>query len=254
MSECYFESIGHHSKTDKQDAIGIAELSCERSFKLWEPISVHVRELRAMLRHRKTLIKRRTQYKNNLHAIKSSALDFKKIRKSLEKTIKFLDKEILKIEEEAIKLSKEDVEFYDKVTMISDSVSGLGVLSVLVIVSETNGFKEIKSSKQLESYVGLDIVENSSGQHIGKTKISKRGNVHLRSVLHMPSVNILSKKTGLFYNLYKRLVKRNGGIRKKAMVAMQRKLLVIVYKLWKKNEPFDKEYELKRMKKSPILI
>ena len=137
-------------------------------------------------------------------------------------------------------------EMYKKAKMISDSLCGIGMISMLTILSETNGFEDINSQKQLESYAGFDVVENSSGNYHGKTKISKRGNVHLRSVMYMPVISIISKKRNPFFGFYKRLVKRNGGLKKKAMVAVQRKLLVMTYILWKKNEKFDSEYESKK--------
>ena len=43
-------------------------------------------------------------------------------------------------------------------------------------------------------------------------------------------------------NLFTRLVGKHG-IKMKAAVAVQRKLLELVYTLWKKNEDFDPNYE-----------
>ena len=50
--------------------------------------------------------------------------------------------------------------------------------------------------------------------------------------------------------LFTRLVGRHG-IKMKAVVAVQRKLLELIYVLWKKDETFDKEYHTK--KKEPAL-
>ena len=242
----YLQSIGQYSKTDKLDSKGLAEMACERKLKKWKPLSKHIRELRTLLRHRKSLIKSKTQFQNQLHAINHSSINGKMVKQSLSKSIKALEQEIKKIEKEVLLMAKKDKALYKKVKMIVDSTSGLGMISVLTIVAETNGFSEIKSMKQLESYGGYDVIENSSGDYRGKTKISKRGNVHLRTATYMPTVSIIGKKIEPFYSFYCRLVKRNGGIKKKAMVAVQRKLLVLVYTLWKKNEKFDPDFELKK--------
>jgi len=244
----YLQSIGQYSKTDKQDSKGIAAMACERKLKKWKPLSKHIRELRTLLRHRKSLIKSKTQFQNQLHAIRYSSVTGKMVKASLEDSIKILGEEIKKIEKEILLMTKKDEELYKKIKLIVDSVPGLGVISVLTIVAETNGFSQIKSMKQLESYGGYDVIENSSGDYRGKTKISKRGNVHLRTATYMPTVTVIGKKLEPFYSFYCRLVKRNGGIKKKAMVAVQRKLLVLVYTLWKKNEKFDSDYELKKQK------
>jgi len=177
---------------------------------------------------------------------KSSSLDAKEIEASLLNMIEKLDEQIKYIEKQALIISKEDKQQHEKAEMIAGSINGLGIMSLLTVLSETNSFREINSQKQLESYAGFDIVENSSGNYVGKTRISKRGNVHLRTAMYMPVVSMIRYKPKVFYNLYERLVKRNGGLKKKAMVAVQRKLLVIIYTLWKKNEKFDPDYELKK--------
>lgn len=250
----YLESIGQYSKTDKLDSKGIAQMACERKLKRWKPGSKKIREVRALTRYRKSLIKSGNQFSNQLHAIEHSALEGKEISKSIKSLIKRQQLAIEKIEAETLRIAKEDVEFFAKVKMIADSVPGLGILSVLTIAAETNGFEEFESQKQLQSYAGFDVIENSSGKHEGKTRISKRGNVHLRTAVYMPTVTIVRFKYKPFYSLYERLVKRNGGLKKKAMVAVQRKLLVLVYTLWKKNEEFDSNYEEKKLERLELKL
>jgi hypothetical protein len=58
----------------------------------------------------------------------------------------------------------------------------------------------------------------------------------------MPLIAVISSKKGFYYQLYIRLLQRNGGIKKKALVAVQRKLLALIYTLWKKNKAFDISY------------
>lgn len=242
----YLQSIGQYSKTDKLDSKGIAKMACERKLKRWQPLSKHIRELRALLRHRKSLIKSKVQFQNQLHAIEYSSLEGKGVKKSLKKSIATIAEQIKQIEKQILQMAQKDEELSEQIEMIVDSTPGLGLISVLTIVAETNGFCEFESVKQLESYAGFDVIENSSGNHKGKTKISKRGNVHLRTATYMPTVTIIGQKIDPFYSFYLRIVKKSGGIKKKAMVAVQRKLLVIVYTLWKKKEEFDPNYDWKK--------
>jgi len=245
----YLESIGQYSKTDKLDSKGIAQMACERKFVKWKPASGHIRELRALLRHRKALIKSKNSFSNQLHAIETSGTEAATVVGSLREMVKKIEVQKKLIEKESIELAKEDKDLHAKAKLISDSITGVGIVTVLTVAAETNGFINIKSQKQLESYAGFDVVENSSGAHVGKTKISKRGNVYLRACMYMPVVSMMRHKPEIFYDLYLRLVKRNGGLKKKAMVAVQRKLLVMIYTLWKKNEAFDPEFEAKKREK-----
>lgn len=239
----FFKSIGQDSKNDKLDGRGLSRYACERTgLRIWEPVSEHIYEIRSLLRHRAALVTSRTQYRNQLHAYEHSAYSVKSLLRSLEKLIGELNKEIEKMERKALTLAKKDPELYRKVMQIVDSLPGVGLLTVLLTVGETNGFKAFSSEKQLTSYAGYDIIENQSGTKAGKTKISKRGNKRIRSQLYMAANTAIRVKAEPFYNLYERVFLRSGGIYRKANVAVQRKLLLMMYTLWKKDEPFDPEY------------
>jgi transposase len=105
-------------------------------------------------------------------------------------------------------------------------------------VAETNGFEDITSIKQLVSYAGLDIKIRESGTWKGKAKISKRGNSHIRKMLYMPALSkkTYDKETAQFYNR----IKEKKGVAMVAVIAVERKLLALMYTLWKKEEMFRK--------------
>ena len=233
------EMLGYKSKNDKLDAKAITEMACRNYGKLWSPVSKHIIEIRTTLRYRKALIAKRVQCSNQLEALTHSKYPIKEVEQSLKSVMKLLKSEINAIENKAFEYAELDKEMIEKVKMIVNSVKGLGLLTVLTIVAETNGFHDFRNSKQLVSYAGYDIVENQSGRFSGKTRISKKGNAQIRTILHMASVSVIRFKIEPFYNFYLRLLKRNGRIKKKAMVAVQRKLLILIYTLWNKNEAFD---------------
>lgn len=240
----YLQSIGHKSKNDKLDGRGLAQMACERKLARWKPVSPKIHAIRAILRHRKALIAARGQFKNQLHALEYAVLEERSVEHSLKQIIQQLDQQIAQTQVQANELAQKDEAFYEKVLQIVDSVKGLSFISVLTIVAETNGFEAFSSIKQLVSYAGYDVVENSSGTFRGKTRISKQGNARIRAALYMPALCVVRQKLEPFYGLYLRLVTRNGGIKMKAYVAVQRKLLVLIYTLWKKNERFDEKHHL----------
>ena len=91
-------------------------------------------------------------------------------------------------------------------------------------------------SKQLTSYAGYDIVLRESGTWRGRSRISKKGNSHIRRALHMPS---LCAKTysQTYYKFYNRINdrKQNGLV---SAVAVQRKLLGLIYTLSKNDAAY----------------
>ena len=117
-------------------------------------------------------------------------------------------------------------------------VRGLSTLSIATVIAETSGFELFENYKQVVSYAGYDVVENQSGLHSGKTKISKKGNSRIRRILHMPSLTAIGSEGSSYQQLYLRIYERTG-IKMKGIVAVQKKLLLTIYYLWKKNIPYN---------------
>ncbi len=100
-----------------------------------------------------------------------------------------------------------------------------------------------KNYKQVVSYAGYDVVEAQSGTRVGKTKISKRGNSRIRRALHIPSLVVIQCKVKPFKELFDRTYQKHG-IKMKSYVAVQKKILMMIYHLWKKNEVYDANYQI----------
>lgn len=124
----------------------------------------------------------------------------------------------------------------------------------MIVLAETNGFELIRNKKQLTSYAGLDIKEKQSGTSVKKkTRISKQGNRNLRKAMHLPSLSAV-KYNEAHKELYKRLEEKSG-LKMKALVAVQRKLLELIYVVHKNKTVFKKDYEQeKRATKLKIMI
>jgi transposase len=83
-------------------------------------------------------------------------------------------------------------------------------------------------------------VENQSGKRNGKTRISKQGNSHIRRILHMPALHAVRRNVPVCKALFERL--RGKGKKKMlAYVAVQKKLLILIYTLWKKDESWQED-------------
>lgn len=150
------------------------------------------------------------------------------------------DKQIIVIEAKLSLRIKSDPEVEKKVTNIA-LIKGVGILTIAVFIVETNGFILFENASQLVSYAGYDVVENQSSKHSGKTRISKKGNSHIRRILHLPAFCGARNKVAPFENLYKRTFE-NHKVKMKSYVAVQKKLLVIIYAPWKNEVEFEKDF------------
>ena len=61
----------------------------------------------------------------------------------------------------------------------------------------------------------------------------------------MPAFQMVRYELPVFVELYTRLIER-GKKKMQAYVALQKKLLVLIYTLWKKNEKYDEKYQQKK--------
>ena len=147
---------------------------------------------------------------------------------------KLLEKQIEMTEQELEKQLKE-TGFYESLT----SIQGIGIVSAATFVGEVGDINRFDSYEQIRRYAGLNLVENSSGKHKGKTTISKRGRSLLRSILYRMAFTMVSKNKEI-KELYKYLTtrKENQLKKKQAIVAVIGKILQIIYAVVTKNEEY----------------
>lgn len=239
-SKRYIQSLGIRSKTDKIDARGLAMMGIEQQLDIWQPGSSQLLKLRSLTRQIEQLQKHKTAFKNQLEGAKHTVVMHKSVILSLERMIKQLDKEVEKLEKQVEEMVLGDAFLCQKFALLKPLV-GVGLMSFAVVVGETNGFTLFNNQRQLVCYSGYDVLENQSGQRTGKTRISKKGNSHIRRILHMASLSVVKHKVHPFHSLFQRVHERSG-VKMKGYVAVQRKLLVMMYTLWKTDKLFDPDY------------
>jgi len=240
-SQKYLQSLGLKSKNDRIDAKGLAIMCAHGQFNEWKPIVKYFYELRLLTRHYQSIQETRTGFINQLHALKHSGYSSKELIKQLEKTIALFDKQLKVIKKLIEKHLLSDDNVRRKVSQIC-KIKGLDTLSVATVLAETNGFELIKNIRQLVSYAGYDVIENQSGNHAGRTKISKKGNSRIRRILHMPALITVKYKEPALLNLYERIFDRTK-LKMKGYVAVQRKILELIYTLWKKDKTYDPHFK-----------
>lgn len=240
----YKKSLNQKSKTDILDARMLGQLGAERQLKEWQPVSNQMRKIKKISRERLRIGKERTLVANQLHAEKASFDSCESCLQRYQQRIDFLNTQ----EKEIIADLKHCVAQDDDLQQRIDNVctaKGIGFKTAIGLVAETGGFALFKNRNQLVSYAGYDVEQRSSGTSIkGKTKITKRGNSYIRQIMHMPAMSGVSNDE--HHKAYYHRIVSKSGIKMKANVAIQRKMLLLAYSLFTKNEPFDPEYAEKR--------
>lgn len=239
----YLAYLGLKSKNDKLDAKGLAQMGAEQALLVWQPADKFFYVLRALTRQQQNIQESKTAILNQIHAEQTGYHTNKTVVKHLNQILKLYLKQLKEIEKGIVQHLKTNEEVHQKVKNIC-LVKGLATLSVSVVVAETLGFTFFYNGKQLVSYAGYDSVENQSGKHFGKTRISKKGNSRIRRILHLPAFSVVRHKQTAFVNLFNRNLPKHN-IKMKSYVAVQKKLLTTIFALWKNNTPYDNEYHKK---------
>ena len=248
----YLRSLGHKSKNDKIDAQGLSRMGLEQQLPLWKPLSKNIYSLRLLTRQHQRLQELKTQSTNQQHALEHSAFDNAFISKQLSKLVAVYDAQIKAMEDAIEALIDQDPILRPRVAELV-KIKGLALLSVAVLVAETNGFEGFDNQRQLVSYAGYDVVENQSGSHSGKTRISKKGNSRIRRILHMPAFNAVRFNEPTCKALYERVYDRSG-IKMKAYVAVQKRLLLMAYALWRHGTHYDPMYLTNRTEQDKKIV
>jgi len=235
----YSKTLDIKSKTDKIDTRMLAQFGLERQLRLWQAPPSLIKTLKALTRERQSIKALAVQVKNQLHAKEHSYQPSKQTIKRLNQQLSLFDKQISQIEKQIKELVGKDPDIDERIKKVTQ-IEGVGLMTAVSIIAETNGFALIENTKQLASYAGLDVVHNQSGLKKHKTSISKKGNRFLRKALYMPALAACRYNPKL-KKFYVRLVKSKNN-KKIAIIAVARKLLILIYTIWKKNVDYIPNY------------
>jgi transposase len=241
-SKHYFSSLNIKTKTDELDAKILSRFGMERTHRLWEPPKPILLQLRNLTRFYVQLLEQRTSLSNIKHSKEASNEVQKFILQGNQKLIKQIEKQIQEVKLEIQKIISSDQELVQKVEKIM-TIKGVGLITVATIIAETLGFEHFHRSKQVVSYAGYDVVQRESGTSIkGKTRISKKGNRYIRNALYFPAM-VATRFNPDIKEDYMRIIAKKPS-KMIGQVAIQRKLLVLIYTLWKNNTAFIPNYKV----------
>ena len=220
-------------KTDKHDAIAIRKaLVTGAGYTYTDTPEVLV--LKALVQEREALVKVRASIKQRVHTHKlkekASAL---RIGNGFTRVLKVLSSEIGGLEKEMLK-------YLPLVQNLLRTIPGIGTMTACALVA----------------YIGLDPRVHESGTSIkGKGFISKRGNRYLRRILFNSA--FVARRSNPEMEEYYLKKKGEGKHHFSILCAIERKLIHLIYAVWKRGTPFEARYlgciSYKNLSKDPAL-
>ena len=123
---------------------------------------------------------------------------------------------------------------------ILTSIKGVGTISAIHFLAEIGDIFRFSSYKKLIAYCGLDPSVCQSGKFMGKSKISKRGNRHLRRIIYLMTVSVV--RFNPFFKCYFNKRKKEGLPYRKAILATAHKLLRTIFAMLSNMQRFSPSY------------
>jgi transposase len=120
------------------------------------------------------------------------------------------------------------------------SMRGIGLITVAGLIGEVGDFRQFSTLSEITKLAGLDLFEVSSGKHRGRHHISKRGRPLMRKLLFFGAINTV-RSNGIMHTPYSRMLER-GMPKLKALVAISRKLLAVMFALARDGSMYIEDY------------
>jgi transposase len=242
-------------KTDKQDALVLAKLLAANLLPtVWVP-PLSVRELRALTSHRAQLISEKSALKNRLHHMlhrhnlaQPSGSPFKAVNEewwqglplsAVERlqvrhywlSIHHLEALIQETEAQIAQLSV--AASWDDLMPFLLQLPGIGLYTGMTILAAIGQIERFASPQQLVGYAGLGARVRASADTLRTGKISKQGRAELRTAL-VACAWSATHWSPYWRSLFQALSHRLG--KPKAITAIARKLLVVIWHVLTKRE------------------
>ena len=242
-------------KTDKKDTMTLAKLLAVNLVPpVWVPPQP-VRELRGLINHRHRLIRHQTQIKNRLqsllhrhHLVPPGGKLFAAANRpwwhnlDLSRTEKLRIRQDLVMLDQLAQLVKETATEIYRLSVSQPWVqmvpyliqlTGIGALTAMTILSAIGVIERFPTAKRLVGYAGLGARIHASGLTHKSGGITKQGRQELRTAL-IEAAWVTIRYDPHRQQQFERLAKRIG--RHKAIVAIARKLLVVIWHLLSEKE------------------
>jgi transposase len=253
---------GDKRKTDKLDAQKLARLA-RADPELLYPIEHRGEESQAhlaLIHSRDVLVRSRTQLINHVRGTvksfgarlpKCSAESFHKkvadalpseLAEALQDVVKTIGSLTVKIRDYERRIERVCKEGYPQETELLRQVAGVGALTSLTFVLTLEDPDRFKKSRAVGAYLGLVPGKDQSGEHDPGKGISGEGDEMLRRLL-VSSAHYILGPFGPDSDLRRhggKIAQRGGkNAKKRAVVAVARKLSVLLHRLWVTGEAYE---------------
>ena len=226
------------AKTDKKDAMMIAEYGKAERPALWQMPEQHIISLQQMEALLANLNKERTALSNQLESFTHSGMLEKRLEKAILKELEHKEELIKKISSSMEVMAKQH---YAEMLSNLESIPGMGRKTAMALIILSGGFNNFDDYRKLSSYIGICPRLFESGTSVkGKSRICKMGMSRIRAMLYICSWSA-KRYNKACKELYERLITK-GKAKKQALIAVANKLLKQAFAIATQKTKYNENY------------
>ena len=169
------------------------------------------------------------------------------IREQIERLLRMVEELTAEIKGSEEELEQISAERYGQETAQLQQVKGVGPITALSFVLTLEDAKRFEKSRDVGCFVGLQPKSKQSGDSEPEMRISKEGDPYLRKLLVQCAQYILSRSgpdTDLKRWGQQIAAKGKKKAKRRAVVAVARKLAVLLHRLWVSGERYEPQRQL----------
>lgn len=252
-------------KTDRDDALKLLRLALLNQLNPVHIPSPAMRQWRALIRARETIVVAQTRCKIQIRALlqradtrlkrgksgwtQSSLDELRQAARRLPECqptelwrgilelhlaqLELWQKQLSECDEKLAEWARQDARL-----RLAKSIPGVGVVAAATIVAVLDDARRFRNRRQVAAYAGLTPRRFQSGSIDRQGHISKRGSPLLRRVLNQAAWMIVRNESSQ-RDFYLRLSQGGrAGKRKRAIVAVMHKLLVVAWAILRDGQPW----------------
>ena len=224
----FAKASGMIGKTDRADARSLARMGQQLGLAASRRQSAAHHKLKALVARRRQLVEMRKQDKTRLQQC-----DDRYVAADCRRLIAFLDRRIAAVETEIDRLLADGD--LAPIIALMRSVPGIGPVAAATLAAELPELGQV-DRRAVAALAGVAPIARDSGQRQGKRRIGG-GRPGLRSVLYMAALQ--ASRHNHRFRAFRKSLEDRGKTPKQAIIAVARKLLVILNAMLKSGQHYN---------------
>jgi len=125
-------------------------------------------------------------------------------------------------------------------------IPGIGLIHAVTLSAIIETPHRFANKKKLWMYAGVGLMERRSGEKVYSRKLTREYNRPLKNTIKQAVEASIHAHDNQFRRQYLRLTLEKGLASHKAKLTVARSMLATLYGMWKKDEAYDPEIDIKR--------